>query len=230
MHGCSYFTWSHGGLTAFQLDLLIPKFSSTLSLFSFSRSFHTSTLGRYKAEWNTVPARLLEPGLAQQSGRAVQDCPKGQFQWMSLPTRNLIFRSDAAQVVSAIRTSWLGKCFCGLVVTGFRGAIADGAQVMSLLLWGIQRGGALPGTDHDTFFHGILNGWFWEAHWYFMLNIYACIYQWSVPVEHGLKNPQRSPELILVIASIQPFIFCMSWLGWAWRTWEQRRLLNTEMN
>lgn len=50
------------------------------------------------------------------------------------------------------------EMFLWAVVTGFRGAIADGAQVTSLLLWGIQRGGALPGTDRDTFFHGILNG------------------------------------------------------------------------
>lgn len=63
MNGCSYFLRSHGGLTACQLDLLlIPKFSSTL-LFSLSRSSHASTLGRYKAEGNTVSATLLEPGL-----------------------------------------------------------------------------------------------------------------------------------------------------------------------
>lgn len=82
-------------LTACQLGLLIPKFLSVLSLHSSSRSTCTSTLVRFKTEGSIISASLLEPGLPQQSGQSGQDCPKGQFQWMSLLTSNPIFGSEA---------------------------------------------------------------------------------------------------------------------------------------
>lgn len=65
-----------------------------------ARASCTSSLGMYNTEGKAVFRVSYVPGHwspAQQSGRSVQDRPKGQFQWMSLLISNLIFRSDAAQ-------------------------------------------------------------------------------------------------------------------------------------
>lgn len=65
-----------------------------------SRSSCISTWGTSNTEGNAVIWVSCVPGHqspAQQSGWSGQDCPEGQFQWMSLLTSNLIFRSDATQ-------------------------------------------------------------------------------------------------------------------------------------
>lgn len=80
-----------------------------------------------------------------------------------------------------------------------------GAQVKSHLQWGIHRE-EVPCQEQTATASSsmacLTAGSEKHAGTYFMHHVYACIYQRSVPVEHGLKNPQRSPRLILGIASV----------------------------
>ena len=84
-----------------------------------------------------------------------------------------------------------------------------------------------PAENTLAVFICTLIGNFLKVRWKGMHFIYACIHWWSMPMEHGFKKSQRSPKLILVIASVskpQTNMLNTTWLGWVWRASEQRRL------
>lgn len=177
----------------------------------------------------SVCPMCLVTGAHSAVWRSAQDCPKGQFQGVRLPTSNLIFRSDAAQEggfshqnlvagkvlpVGSDQRSRECSCRCS---TGKepRSARTTWRSVYQRMHCSAFR------------FHCVLSDNFWKASWNLMHFIHACILQWSMPMEHGLKNPQRSPKLILAITSM-PELQANSyttWLGWVWRASGQWRLI-----
>lgn len=126
-----------------------------------------------------------------ESGWSVQDCSKGHFQWMSLLTGNLIFRSDAAQE------------------RGFSNQNPEAGKMLpvgpdqrsceccpSLFQWELLGDNVQQRTHYSAVFSNCtLSGKFQKASRNLMHFIYACIYQWSVPMEHGLKKSTEKSKV-----------------------------------